>query len=186
MLSCSNRPVSEWSDKELSEWYSSNAILKDIPARLSEHTDKRLFAEQYLKNKKQWDVAFIFLSRNDLSILSEGRYDITERTFANVQSYLTKDSSVFEAHRKYIDIQYIVSGVENIEVSPIDSVYDKTADYNETKDIEFYASSHSVVNARVDSGTYIILFPSDAHKPCMTLKEKSKVKKIVVKIPYAE
>ena len=38
---------------------------------------------------------------------------------ANVQEYETKETSLFEAHEKYIDVQYIVSGEEVVEVTDI-------------------------------------------------------------------
>ena len=63
------------------------------------------------------------------------------KIYASVSEYTTKEyeDAKFEGHRKYIDIQYIVSGTESIEMADISKVTANT-DYNENKDIEFYGN----------------------------------------------
>jgi YhcH/YjgK/YiaL family protein len=104
--------------------------------------------------------------------------------FAIVQEYFTKEESVYEAHKKYIDLQYIVSGEEIIYVSDISEVQECVESYDETKDIAFYQTAQSCRKVKLEKDTFVILFPNDAHKPCISVcGNPSEVRKVVVKIP---
>ena len=116
---------------------------------------------------------------------SEGKYDLGNGVFAIVQKYTTKTSNEghLESHQKYIDIQYIVSGQETIEVAPIKNLNIKEA-YDTNKDICFYedAKNHDILNMVED--TFAVLYPDDAHKPCIDLNGRHNVVKIVIKVPF--
>ena len=95
---------------------------------------------------------------------------------------MTKDeeNTRFEAHRKYADIQYLISGQEKIGISPLEKST-VTIPYNEEKDICFLHSD--VKNYRLaNSEKFFIFFPDDAHRPGMKAGEKEWVKKIVIKV----
>lgn len=63
---------------------------------------------QIKKNPEQWRRAVEFLKENDLMKLAEGRHEVTgDGVYANVQTYLTKDTAPFENHRRYIDVQCV-------------------------------------------------------------------------------
>ena len=65
--------------------------------------------------------AIEFLRRPDICNMADGRVDIDgQDVFALVQRYETvmTDAPKFEYHRKYIDIQYIVSGKEVMGWAP--------------------------------------------------------------------
>lgn len=129
-------------------------------------------------------TAFDFMQTNDLHTLPIGRYDLENGVFAIVQEYLTKAESVYEAHIKYIDLQYVVSGEEYIYVSDINEALECVASYDENKDIIFFQNTQSCTKVKLEKDTFVILFPNDAHKPCMSVCEyPSEVRKIVVKIP---
>ena len=67
------------------------------------------------------NTAYEFLSNRDLKNLSEGRYFFDKGIYCNVESYETKERHRFEAHKKYIDIQYIISGSEKIIVEDLNN-----------------------------------------------------------------
>lgn len=129
-------------------------------------------------------AAFAFISGNNLHSLPLGRYDLENGVFAIVQEYFTKEESVYEVHKKYIDLQYVVSGEEIIYVSDINEIQECVEIYDETKDIAFYQTAQSCRKVKLEKDTFVILFPNDAHKPCISVcGNPSEVRKVVVKIP---
>ena len=114
-----------------------------------------------------------------------GKYEIDgSDLFISVQEYNTKleENARFEAHRKYIDIQYIVSGEEVVEVTDISKTSIET-EYNEAKDMEFYTTNGRVWKGSLTTGEYGIFFPNDVHRPALAVDgQPAPVKKILVKI----
>lgn len=164
-----------------------NPFYTQLDAVPAVQTNKKEFKAQYKANKAEWDAAFEFLKNNDLATLELGRHDITANgTYANVQEYTTRDAGPFEAHRAYIDIQYVVSGQEVIEVAPLKKVFDETQPYSEENDCVLFASAKTSDEIVVNPQVFSVLFPSDAHKPCMTYEKQAQIKKVVVKVPYVK
>ena len=126
---------------------------------------------------------FEWLKANDLHSLAEGKYEISnDDIYANVQIYETKFDAKYEAHRKYIDIQYVIKGVEKIGVTDINNC-ETCVEYDENKDLEFYNIKKQEEFVELSEGYFTVFFPQDAHKPSIACgEEKSIVKKVVVKI----
>ena len=123
-----------------------------------------------------------WLRKTDLENLADGKYLIdSERIFANVQSYETKITAPFEAHKKYIDIQYMIKGEEKIGVVDYD-VCTTVEQYNSQKDIEFLDCSENVNYCTLKEGEFLILYPDDAHQPSLAIDNPDFVKKAVVKV----
>ena len=123
---------------------------------------------------------FQWLIENDLKTLNTGRYYIdNERVYANVDEYQTKDDAKYEAHRKYIDIQYMVSGEELVGVTDISNCT-TCIDYDSERDLEFFEAKDEFQTLR--TGEFLIFYPHDAHKPCIKIKENKPCKKVVVKV----
>ena len=126
--------------------------------------------------------AFEFLSTQDLENLEVGRYELdSDNLFVLIQEYTGKkeDDGKCEAHKKYIDIQYIISGVEKIGYAPIDTM--KVIDpYNEAKDRFFvkFDGSYNILNKDM----FAIYFPQDGHMPGIEVIPGTTIKKAVVKI----
>lgn len=140
--------------------------------------------ECYMALHKGFKSAFAFLTENNVEELPEGRYEIEgNAVYAMVQSYTTRDpgENKWETHQKYIDIQYIVKGVETIEWASIDKLVE-AVEYSEEKDITFYRETQAGAALNLESGAYAIFFPEDGHKPGCKCGEPSAVKKVVVKI----
>ena len=97
-----------------------------------------------------------------------------------------KSEGTFEAHRKYIDIQYIISGHEIISVEPLETMRAGTCirRYGESGDIELYEGNNKGKEYQLGPGDFLILFPKDAHMPGVCEGTPEKVQKAVVKVPY--
>ena len=121
-----------------------------------------------------------FLNSCDPATLENGKHALTEDIFCNVMEYNTKaDSDVFETHRKYVDVQMLAVGVENIAL-PTGKV--EFMPYIEAKDNEpCTAEGKSYVT--INAGDLCVLLPGEPHLPCLAVGESIPVKKLVFKIP---
>ena len=84
-----------------------------------------------------------------------------------------------EAHRKYIDIQYVISGVEEMGWKARSRCQRPHDQYDAEKDIEFFADVPDNY-VTVLPGQFVVFFPDDAHAPLIGTGE---VHKIVIKVP---
>lgn len=130
--------------------------------------------------------ALKYLRDTDFSAIENGKYELREgKAYAIVQDYDTKKESEgkFEAHRKFVDIQFIVEGEEKIGYGKTSEFKEET-EYDEEKDIIFLTPNEDTKTEFVvlKEGEYAILMPQDAHMPSISISEKSHVKKIVVKV----
>lgn len=126
--------------------------------------------------------AFNYLRSTDFSTLEKGKYQIEgEEIFAIVNEFETKDKSEceIEAHKKHIDIQYIVKGTEMFGYTPYTG-QKPFVDYDATKDVAFYKDYVSYL--RLEAGMFIIFYPTDLHQPEVREFEPVTVKKVVIKI----
>jgi len=130
------------------------------------------------------EAALRYLEDADFSKTEPGRHDIGGGRFAIVQDYQTapREEKRWEAHRKYIDVQYVASGAELMGYAGMEAAR-VVEDYDESKDVMFLAGDGSFVMAR--TGTFVILFPHDAHMPGVAVDGPEAVRKVVVKIPVA-
>jgi YhcH/YjgK/YiaL family protein len=126
--------------------------------------------------------ALDYLASTDFSKMEPGRYEVDGDTvFALVQKYDTKprDKGAWEAHRRYIDVQYVASGVEAMGYAPIDSLSETQA-YSAEKDFLLLAGSGDYVTAH--AGMFVIFYPKDAHSPCLAHGNSVPVLKVVMKV----
>lgn len=138
----------------------------------------------YSNLNENFKIAFDFLKNTDLTNLKSGKHFIKdEEIFVNIDSYTTKsiDETKFEAHKKYIDIQFMIEGSELIAVSDVNLLKTLTA-YDEIKDIEFFKSKKTVQFVELNTNDFVILYPQDAHRPCICNEAPQKIKKAVIKI----
>ena len=113
------------------------------------------------------------------------RYDFDGGRFANAEEYETKLTSRFEAHRKMVDVQIVVSGTEMIHFAPITDEFQVEQEYDPQKDIMFMKGEvKDTVLLR--AGEACVIGPELAHMPGMAVNGSSHVKKIVLKIPVEE
>ena len=116
-----------------------------------------------------------------------GKYELEGGAYVSVQEYTTKARSEakYEAHKKFIDIQLILSGRELIAVTPIEKMEIKD-EYNETKDVMFFQHNDECTDYVLEAGDFLILYPQDVHMPGVCVNERSLVRKIVVKVPVSK
>lgn len=144
--------------------------------------DNIVNSKKYEALNRNFEKAFQFLKREDLGALAVGKYEINgESVFALVQEYETKDleNAKYEAHKKYIDIQYLIEGTENMGYVTLDKL-EVSSPYSEENDCLLLTGEPRLIS--FSEGEFFILFPEDAHMPGMFVKEKRKVKKVVVKV----
>lgn len=121
---------------------------------------------------------------NKATCAAVGKYDLENGAYVSVQEYTTKARSEakYEAHKKFIDIQMILSGKELIAVSPIEKMT-ISDEYNEEKDFMLFHHNDECTDYVLEAGDFLILYPQDVHMPGVCVNEKSPVRKIVVKVP---
>lgn len=141
--------------------------------------------ELYYPLHPKFKEAFEFIEKAMAENLAAGKYEIDgKELWASVQEYTSKleSEAKAEAHKNYIDIQFIVSGSEVIEGFDIEKATPKS-EYNDVKDVMFYEDYDNVVKGILSKNEYGIFFPTDVHKPGMCLDgNQDTVKKIVVKV----
>lgn len=130
---------------------------------------------------KRLAKGFEFITNTDLVAIESGKYEIdNDAIFAIVQEYDTKEEQdcVLESHHKYIDIQYIIQGVELMGVTSLKNQV--VVEENLENDYTFYQGETSML--KVDEGMFTIFFPEDLHRPGVKAGQISKVKKVVIKV----
>ena len=136
----------------------------------------------YCETKPEIKKSLEFLKNNKFIDKEPGKYDLDNGIYYLVQEYQTRSEkeAFFEAHRKYIDIQFLVSGEELHGYAPLPTMKIREA-YDEEKDIAFYEGTGSTFS--LSPGSFAIYFPFDAHKPNLMIHKPMMVKKVVVKVP---
>lgn len=180
-VGCSSDPL-KWSDEEVNNWFGKAEWLNGWNVTPDESIDKREFAVAYHKNPERWNAAFKFMGSSDLAGLENKRYDIDgDNVYALVSQYMSKDEAQFEAHRKYVDIQYVVSGVEQMGMAPLSALDVNTVIYDEGRDIEFMTVKDSTYR-KATPENFLLFFPSVIHKPGMKIDQNTEIKKVVIKV----
>jgi YhcH/YjgK/YiaL family protein len=132
-------------------------------------------------------VAFAYLRRTDFSKLANGRYDIDgDRVYAIVQRYVPKPlkEAKWEAHQKYLDVQYMASGSERMGCAPLRAGLPIERPYDPKGDAALYRVDGKLFV--VPQGSFAIFAPEDIHSPGLALENPGgEVCKVVVKCRLA-
>ncbi|MBN2617039.1 MAG: YhcH/YjgK/YiaL family protein [Spirochaetales bacterium] len=140
-------------------------------------------ANKYKGINPNLDKALDFIQTLKSLDLEVGKHSIDgDNMFYMVQDYLTQDEAMckYESHRKYIDIQLLISGNEIIRCRSF-SNKNITEEYNGEKDIEFY-SLYGGIDFNLEPGNFVIVLPNELHAPKLKHGVNMNVRKIVVKI----
>jgi len=143
-------------------------------------------ANNYLDLPERVKLGLKYLTNTDFSTLENGKYEILgDEVFAIVQEYTPKNESEgkFEAHKKYIDIQYIIKGEEKMGFGDINN-FSESTEYNKEKDIVFLSQNEigKPDFVEVKENEFVIFTPQDAHMPSIAANSFENVKKTVVKV----
>jgi len=139
-------------------------------------------ADLYAHIDDRLAIGLKYLQMTDFSKFEPGKYLIEDNeVFASVSEYNSKkpEDAKWEAHQKYADIQYIVSGEEKMGYAPLGTM-EVTEGYNPEKDIVFLKGTGDYIT--VKPGMFVVFFPHDAHQPSVAVKSSVPVKKVVVKV----
>jgi biofilm protein TabA len=137
-------------------------------------------ADFYTGLGEKFQKAFQYLQQTDLAALANGRHAIDgDDIFIIIQEYQTKPTGMWEAHQKYIDLQYVISGREKMGYANIDTLRIAEA-YSADNDCVILEGEGSFVI--VPAGAFAIFAPHDAHIPGLLVEAPAPVKKAVVKI----
>lgn len=139
--------------------------------------------ELYTNLSKNLQLGLKYLSENDFANMENGKYVINgEDVFAIVQDYQSKmlADGRFEAHEKYIDIQYVIKGEEKIGIGNVKD-FTVAEKYNPEKDIVFFAEKNDDF-VTMKEKDFAIFYPQDAHMPSICTDIPKYVKKVVIKV----
>lgn len=144
-------------------------------------TDVLANADLYAGLGARLTRALDFLRTTDFNRLGPGRIDLDGADlYAIVSDYVTKPESEgrWEAHRRYIDLQYVARGVERIGVCPLGSL--QSGEYDTEKDVTWLTGRGDFIT--LSETRFIVLWPGDAHMPGIAVDVPGDVRKVVVKI----
>jgi len=138
-------------------------------------------AERYAALHPLFARAFAFLRGTDLDALAPGKHTIDgEQLFAIVEAGAgrTRAEAKLECHRRYIDIQLVLEGVDEMGWKPLAECVDPATDYDAARDIRFFDDTPASWIA-TPPGSFCLFFPDDAHAP---LVSAGRIRKVVLKI----
>lgn len=139
-------------------------------------------AKLYYNLGERIEKALKYLQENDFSKLEPGKYMVDgNNVFALVLEYESNamDTGKWESHRKYIDIQYLVDGIESIGYA-FNEDMKVIQEYNEEKDFLFLEGNGSFFTLK--SGMFAIFAPDDTHMGGIAIDKPQPIKKVVVKV----
>lgn len=122
--------------------------------------------------------------RNVNPDIEKGVYELSPHVKAIVSEYTTKEvnENGYEAHREYIDIQYLLKGSEKICCLPLEYLKETKA-YNAKIDAAFYEGNNvKPQELLIGNGYFAVFYPQDAHEPGLSTISPMVVKKVVLKV----
>ena len=137
-------------------------------------------ARRYCGCHPKFAEAFRFLQRKDLAQLPPGRVEIAgDSLYAIVvQKAGAGKAAKLECHRKYLDIQVPIRGLDRVGWSPLAACERNAEPFDAAKDIGFF-SGEPEIWLPTPPGTFLILYPRDCHAP---FGGEGMLHKVVVKV----
>lgn len=115
-----------------------------------------------------------------------GIYDFDQPGwFVNVHGYKTqsRENCTWENHTQTIDIQYMIDGVECIDMTPVEKLGAPVLFKPESDTQKFAASNFVTSQITLHPGDFAIFMPGEAHRPKISVGDPAELRKLVVKIP---
>ena len=129
------------------------------------------------------DQALEYLAKTDFARVADGKHELDgERLYAMVQRYRTRtlDQIVWEAHRRYFDVQYLVAGAERMGYTALREDLAVKKAYDEQGDAILFDADGSMFD--LWAGGFAVFLPQDVHAPGLAVDQiSSEVVKVVVK-----
>lgn len=147
--------------------------------------DRLANSQLYVPMHKRFAAAFDFLRTADLASLADGDHEIDgRRLYVAIAGSPGRGraGAKLESHRRYIDIQYVIRGADDIGLKPSAECQDVELEYEAAHDVALYRDAPTNW-LLVPTGSFTIFYPDDAHAPLGT---NQPVKKAVVKVQIAD
>ncbi|OFX23158.1 MAG: hypothetical protein A2033_15450 [Bacteroidetes bacterium GWA2_31_9] len=93
-----------------------------------------------------------------------------------------KDEMKWEVHHKYVDIHYLIEGVETIGYANNFNNVNIIGTYDENSDYALFEGNGEYITLK--PSMFAIFFPHEIHKPIIALNNPEKIKKIVCKVKF--
>ncbi len=138
-------------------------------------------AHRYHALHRLFPLAFEFLRTEPLCRIPEGRHAIDgDGLYASISrgEGRSREGALLEAHRKYIDIQFILKGIDTMGWKSREGCLRPSGEYDPVRDIEFFEDLPDVW-IPVQPNMFTIFFPEDAHLPLIS---SDRIDKVVLKI----
>ncbi len=142
-------------------------------------------AAQYAGVHKGIDLALKEMAAYTAQNYSTGKKELDgDNVFLLCNEYETKnpDGALTEAHQKYIDVMYMVEGEETIFVKPVTKLQNITQAYDPSIEALLAQTDEDATPVRLTAGSFVVLFPQDAHAPACWVDGPKTVKKIIGKV----
>ncbi len=130
------------------------------------------------------------LGMDGLAALGDGRHELPGgEAFATVNRYTVRgpEAVVWEAHRRYIDVQVMVRGRERVGWVPLSAGPAVKSAYEAERDAAFYDLPDDGSGFVFEAGQLAVFFPEDVHAPGLRAPGPAggdgQVLKVVVKVP---
>lgn len=130
--------------------------------------------------------ALAYIVQTDLCKMEPGQYPLGDSGLkAIISEYQTHEplNHKWEAHRKFIDVQFMIKGTENMGYT-FNSPKSTALPYDENNDIIFFMAEgfHFPFN----ENCFAVFYPGELHQPGIWNGNPVQVKKLVVKVPFNE
>ncbi len=125
-----------------------------------------------------------FLQSLDIETIHNGKHTINgDLLYAIISEYTTKahENNIMEAHKEYVDIQYILEGTEQIGFTTL-AQQKVTKAYDQEGDYALFEAPLDVITLK--KGMFAIFFPDDLYLPGLQTEKSENVKKVVVKVKW--
>ncbi len=141
-------------------------------------------AQRYTRLHPGFDAAFDLLRSTPFEEIKPGRHEVMGDSLVLIVENVSgkgHEGARLEAHRKYIDVQYVIPGKptssEEFGWRPT-ATCEKAAKFDEAKDIGYFDDKPQLW-FELPPGYFVVFFPGDAHAP---LAGNGEVRKAVVKV----
>lgn len=145
-----------------------------------------LYTEKGLKLIRDYSFeAYRFAKTFFAEHRSDGTYNLSDGTVANVMTYVTRPAALtcYESHRKNIDIQYLIYGEELMIVEDVAKLAENVyKEYDNEKDCVLYNYENGEVKI-LKAGDIVVLNPNDGHRGAIAISTPIAVRKMVFKVP---
>lgn len=124
----------------------------------------------------------------NFSKLDDGIFKIDNNFHYILSTYRTssvKNEQFAEAHRKYIDFQYVIYGEEKFGYADYSNGKILKTEYNSEKDIEFFKEIENESFLILKKNMYVVFFPEDIHRTGLNNTELRSIRKVIFKVPIS-